>query len=145
MIGVTLHYWNVLAIRYLPRCLSIFDNKYLILTHCTIIKYIWQTNIRISILCLLISGVHLLFFNIDNMAFRIVSWYNIHLHRDRGYWECGRSKHSDYSLFCPLIWTGAYFWNCMSHDQRDLKVTYLRNLNFRSAFCRRKCPFNLYV
>jgi hypothetical protein len=29
----------------------------------------------------------------------------------------------------PLMWT-AYLWNCMSHDQRDLKVTYLRNLNF---------------
>ena len=26
----------------------------------------------------------------------------------------------------PLIWT-AYLWNCMSDDQRDLKVTYLRN------------------
>jgi hypothetical protein len=24
----------------------------------------------------------------------------------------------------------------MSHDQRDLNVTYLRNLNFRSDFCR---------
>jgi hypothetical protein len=24
-----------------------------------------------------------------------------------------------------LIWT-AYLWNCMSHDQHDLKVTYLR-------------------
>jgi hypothetical protein len=23
----------------------------------------------------------------------------------------------------PLIWT-AYLWSCMSHDQRDLKVTY---------------------
>jgi hypothetical protein len=34
----------------------------------------------------------------------------------------------------PLIWT-AYLWKCMSYDQRDIKVTYLRNLNFRSDFC----------
>jgi hypothetical protein len=32
-----------------------------------------------------------------------------------------------------LIWT-AYLWHCMSHDQRDLKVTYLKNSNFRSDF-----------
>ena len=34
----------------------------------------------------------------------------------------------------PLIWT-EYLGNCISHDQRDLKVTYLRNLNFQSDFC----------
>jgi len=33
-----------------------------------------------------------------------------------------------------MIWT-AYLWNCMSHDQRDLKVTHHRKLNFRSDFC----------
>jgi hypothetical protein len=34
-----------------------------------------------------------------------------------------------------LIWT-AYLWNGMAHDQCDIKVTYLRNLNFRIDCCR---------
>jgi hypothetical protein len=38
-----------------------------------------------------------------------------------------------YNKKCQLIWT-TYLWNCMAHDHRDLKVTYLRNLNFRSNF-----------
>ena len=48
-----------------------------------------------------------------------------------------RSLSSDHAGYCVinrminrnsrLIWT-AYLWNCMSHDQHNLKVTYLRNI-----------------
>ena len=53
---------------------------------------------------------------------------------------CGRSLSSDHSGYCVnrMInknprWI-TYLWNCMSHDPRDQKVTYLRNFNFRSDF-----------
>jgi len=46
---------------------------------------------------------------------------------------CGRSL----SSISPVDMTvTAYIWNYLSHDQRDLKIIYLRDLKFRSGFCR---------
>ena len=46
-----------------------------------------------------------------------------------------------YAYWIIFIWLLVYhialntnYWNCTSHEQCDLKVTYLRNLNFRSDF-----------
>jgi hypothetical protein len=40
------------------------------------------------------------------------------------------------SLSSKIRWYEQHIYETMSHDQRDLKVTYLKILNFRSDFCR---------
>jgi hypothetical protein len=67
------------------------------------------------------------------VAFAVVPTENI----------CERKLSSDHSGYCVIIRMinknprgyEQHIYETMSHDQRDLKVAYLRNLNFQSDFC----------